>query len=703
MVRAVRRFLKKSELYLFACYAVVTTLVTYPAITMSPRVHALPGDPTGTLYLLWWFRYSFFAGLPVSNVGLVAAPFGWPLNIFATDVLTNNSLRALSIITNEAAAYNIFLMLSFFLSAVAMYYLVRYLTGSRPAAFFSGLAYAFCPYMLFHGEAHLGLVAAFWIPFFFLLLVKAWRERRTAYIIASGLSFIVLTLFNYQYGLLSGLFAVAFLCLLALMERPWSRRELDWEPLLKAVTVAFAIGAALFVLFILFSTTSRAAIRVDDATSVVGLSARPLDYLVPKPGGSGGILGRLLGSGLDFAHQGAAGGENSVFLGYIPLALALYALVLAVRGRRWAAMGTSTDLPEGSRTMIAALTACAGLALVLSGPPVAHLFGVTFNTPSYLLKWLFPNFRAYARFGLVVMFCVAVLAGFGLAALVRRWRLTGARALAIAALCVLVLLEFANVPPFHSLDTRATTDYYRWLRDRPADVTVAIYPMTAGHTLPTYEYLFWQRVHQKKMVNGAGVETPEAERFRETVMDLTHPATPGILSYLGVDYVMVMPGGYLEGDGKEWVRPVRIDSSRIPAGLRIAKRFDGCEVYEVDCPPAGFIPLFGLDTKPEVDRKGNVWHRGGGEVEADIDSRAASMRKCDIDLVISGDRPGRWFQVSVNGQAVERVLIGKTPGSVHVEEAMLAPGRNVILVERADEPVGEADWFLVSNILITPI
>ncbi len=73
--------------------------------------------------------------------------------------------------------YNLTLLAAFVLSALAAYALVRWLTGSEPAALLGGVIFAFSPHRLEHFD-HLELQFAFWIP----LAALAWHravERRT--------------------------------------------------------------------------------------------------------------------------------------------------------------------------------------------------------------------------------------------------------------------------------------------------------------------------------------------------------------------------------------------------------------------------------------------------------------------------------------------------------------------------------------------
>ena len=65
---------------------------------------------------------------------------------------------------NPYAAHNFVFLLSFVLSAIGMYYLVRYLAGDRRAAAVAATCFAFCPYVFAH-TPHIQLLMTAGLPF----------------------------------------------------------------------------------------------------------------------------------------------------------------------------------------------------------------------------------------------------------------------------------------------------------------------------------------------------------------------------------------------------------------------------------------------------------------------------------------------------------------------------------------------------------
>jgi hypothetical protein len=122
-----------------------------------------PGDPIlNAAILAWnsvqvpwtsaWFQFPIFHPTPgaltlsehLLGISVVATPIYW---------VTGNALTT----------YNLTLLLSYPLSGLAMFLLVRRLTGSTAAAFLSGLAFAFAPYRASQ-LPHIQMLASFWAP-----------------------------------------------------------------------------------------------------------------------------------------------------------------------------------------------------------------------------------------------------------------------------------------------------------------------------------------------------------------------------------------------------------------------------------------------------------------------------------------------------------------------------------------------------------
>ena len=99
-----------------------------------------------------------------------------------------------TVLVSPVASYNLLLWLSFPVSAIAMYAVVRRWTGSRLAAFCAGLVYGFSAYVVGQGWGHVMLSFVPLPPLYFYQLHKLLVRRQGN---------------PYRQGLLLGVIAVA--------------------------------------------------------------------------------------------------------------------------------------------------------------------------------------------------------------------------------------------------------------------------------------------------------------------------------------------------------------------------------------------------------------------------------------------------------------------------------------------------------------
>ena len=698
---ALKRAFVRPETAIFAFYAGVTCFMTYPAVTLTARTYAEKRDPLGVLWVFWRYKYSFAHHLPVSPMRLIAVPEGYSMSVYKIDPLFNLLARIGSIITNETVTYNLILLVSFFLAAVGAYFLVRRLTSSRAAATFAGLAFGFCPYMLAQGKEHLGLAATFWLPFFALLLVKAWHGRSGWSVAGCGMLLAVMALFNYQYGMLAVVFGVTFLVTVWLAGAPWRRTTVNWGVVFKASAVIIVI--AVIAAVSLVALTRATAKQDKPIEGLYQFSARPWDYVLPSPESKvfGGITAGFVNSHL---HDGFLV-ENSLFLGYTTMLLAIFALLVSFhsRGRGIPTPGEGGEEPDApdetrssrrlsddpyARRAVLAFAVSAAVAFVFSMPPSAKVLGIRMYFPSNLLYKVLPQFRAYARFGIIVMLCAVVLAGFGIAFLAERLKNPGGAFVLVAVAMMLVLVEFTISPPFFSLDTASTTDYYKWLKKEPGSAAVAVYPLYIHDDFYNYGYLFAQRLHQKDLVNGAHPDTVAA-KFREGILDIKHPATAGLLSRAGAKYVVVIPGYYTEGVvHPTYVYATNLDERPMPPGLRAVRSFPDATIYEVTAAPADFVCEYDSGVfEPYVDAQGRAWHPCINETLASIRSYLDKPATCSIRLQVMSAGPTRDVSFSVNGEKKSVAAVPSSPVDVVLEDVVLSPGVNTLKIESDGSPV----------------
>jgi len=191
--------------------------------------------------------------------------------------------------------------------------------------------------------------------------------------------------------------------------------------------------------------------------------------------------------------------------------------------------------------------------------------------------------RAYARFGMIVMLCVSVLAGFGLKVILEKIKARRNQVLITCLVALGILFEFSNVPPFRVTELDQVPKAYKWLASRPGDFIIAEYPMakgSPGEAPSNYDYLYYQTIHQKRMVNGAQLGTP-AYDIKMRILKVDEAQTPIILKKLGVKYVIVHNDLYRAGyhDAVDIIgeRPEMESKS----SYRLIKDFGDVSVYEI--------------------------------------------------------------------------------------------------------------------------
>lgn len=688
----VRREWTKDVLALSA-YAAVVAFMTWPASTLLNRSYGQRGDAMGSIWWLWWQKFAAAQHVQVNPVSWISAPFGRTMSGYSRDLLSSGVLRVLSQVTDETVGYNLFLLASFFLAAASMYFLVRWLTGKRAPAFVSGLIFGFSPYMLMHGKEHITLLTTATIPLFFYFLIRALRERTAAMYGLSAVSFALMALFNYHYGLIGGVIAAVFLLSTWLFGRPWKRPKAV-STIVPVIAIIVLAGAAVLVGYM------RGGFKAIDLRAVYLYSARPWDYFIPHV--SATILGHAT-RGFIYSHlHGSFLSENSLFLGFGPLALAAYAL-FALPGRfrsdrvgqgsryndNGAAVGETRPV-TGDPRIPYAVALSGAVCFIFSLPPSTTLFGMKVYLPSWLLHYFVPDVRAYSRFGIGVVFSVAVLAGYGIAVLLTNGWFSRNRKLLVSVIAVIVLLEFAIVPPFHSLATGKVTDYYQWLKERTASPVVAIYPEFYADDFQSYDYYMDQRHHEKKIVNGAEPFS-RAEQFRQSILDITNPSTPGILKSLGVEYVLVIPSLYLEGRHVNYIEAIIFDRSAAIPGLEKVMEFKDGIIYRDVAEPAELVPLFTGDAgQPVVDSEGRVWHPYRETASVSITSVADGPVVADVSFSVKAVRGTGRFSSSLIGQSGTGRL-SATPAECTLRSVTLEPGTSSVLRIEAEAGLGEVE------------
>lgn len=543
----------RREALLAAATSLSVALFWLAPLALHPRSAVLggPSDVTSTIRQYLSGERQGHSPFTFSHDPLLAAPGG---TTFSWAVSVANAIQPLFVwsvkpVVGMVAAFNVFTLLAFVLTAFATYALLRRLSVHPLAAAFGAYVFAFSPYAFEKAFAGQPGLAHNWVLVVVVLALLGHERRHDARSAALVGAAIALSFYMHTYlGVLALLVAAVFLAVDLARSRAW-----------RAAASGAAVAAGVLLAALAPSLAAYAADRT--AAGQVGghrqealqeFGALPEMYLTP--------------------HQRTrlAGGDDAeppLFVGYTTLLLASAALVLLLRRhasvasaqRRYAALGAAVLVP---------------VAFVVALPAHVTVVGLDLPAPASVFGQLTTIVRVYSRFGVLVGLGLAVLAAFALDAVVRRRR---GRAIAGAILALAVLELAVAPPPLDIWRVDRPPAYDTWLADQPRGI-VAQYPST-GDTPEEFRHvrqeLYFQTVHWQPLFFTESPRKGRGWAIRELADNLDEPGVPQLLASQKVRYVVVDDDVY---------RTIGERPPYVP--LPLLRRFDGARVFNVVAEPA---------------------------------------------------------------------------------------------------------------------
>ena len=665
-----------------AAYAAAAIAATWPvARDMSGSYFGFGNDNLGGIWNFWWWAHARSEGLDPDHSPLLGAPFGFDLGALPVQPYERWGGELLTHLFGAVPAYNILILSSFPLAGLTMYLLADYLLRNRWAAGFAGLIFAFAPFHFGMAMNYAALGSVQFVPLYFLFLARALFERRPRDLVGAILAFGLMAIGSYYYAYYALWITAAVVAVYAVRRRRLLagalRQARDRVRTARGAAAAAAVGLATVVV-VAFLAWKPLQLFLENRESLsrpvseaVRYSARLYLWFIP------GLDHPVFGERVRDIYAGrlydAPYNEQAMYLGWIPLLLAVVAVVVAVRARRTLSAGLRRLRVAVGFALVVGLSGAvvaAGPYLPL-GPDHYRLWAQEGADPSIplpgrLMFELAPSFRFFSRAQVFVILGLAIAAAAGLLWLHRR---LGRRRGLAAALSVLVVagvaFEYANRPPARVVQTGPTPAVYEWLAARPGQPTVAEYPMAGPAAPRTFYYQFWHREHASRTVNVPS--SPESAAFAQSVADITDPSTTSRLAEVGVDYVVVHtdlpPATYPP------YQPALPDDS-LPADLlvgyprleRVAE-LDGAEVYRVldRAQPservAGAVAVGAGFNPPEASAAGPFrWMGDAGE--ATFTGLAPAGTPAVLEGVAASFAEPRTLTVLAGGRPVGRARIG---------------------------------------------
>lgn len=525
-----------------------------------------PGDTYGVVWRMWIHNAGGASAFSCSlHTDKVNAPFGALLQMYHP--VTEVAIYFVSSLFGEIFAYNLIVMLIFVLSAFTMYMLVKYLTKSHIAGLFSGIIFGFSPFAVSHAIAgHLAF--GFLMPLYVYTLFILKERKRFIYAVLSGIVLCMNCFTWLYYGYFMIFFTLCFIFydLIAVLKEKGDCKKfiIKWCIFL-IVVLAIMIPYAFQILAIKGNVNEIVSRPMKDLFT---FSAKPWDYLLPSVYNP--FLGKLFKPVVDSLLIGSNYAEQTLYLGFMTIIFTLYALWI------WRKKSINASIIS----IIKFFFFTGLIMLILSAPPFVPIGKYTIENgeiiskykiyfPSYLLFKIFPMFRVYSRFGVLVMLCAGVLAGIGLSEFLKN--LKKYHKTAVLSVFAVLILEFAFIPKF--IDLKNIPEVYSWLKDEPGDFIIAEYPIESNIHGLNEEYMFYQRIHNKKMFNGP-VEGGEADKIKSGTADILKANSIRTLKSLGVKYIIVHADKYFK------YRKIYPDLSK-NRNLVLTRNFEKDLVYKI--------------------------------------------------------------------------------------------------------------------------
>ena len=526
--------MRRTNLAAVITFAGLTVLLTYPQVRGFATSVPYHSDPYFSMWRLGW----------VAHAIRHAPGQMFDTNIFYPEHLTlaySDAMLLPGVIlaplfwagTSPVIIYNLALFCAFTLSGLTAFSLARLVTGNVGASLVAGMIYAFAPYRFTH-YMHLELQLVFWIPLLLFIIHRSLPHLT----VRDGALFGAILGCQLLSCIYAGIYAAMF-CVV-------------FVPCLALSAVARPMPAS-------SGETRR-------SPGEGGTGGRPFRPSI-KPLMAAGVMTGLLALPYAFAYVGARGtvGTRSIEqFRFYSASLANY--LSAPQMNRFYGGTAITDpifademnLFPGVVTVLLALTGAFASKSRSRYPYVVGLiFAIvmTAGVNGVLHGWLFEHvslfqaLRSPARFGILVILCLAVLSAYGMAVLLDRIGTPKRRVGVTAAVVMLLMAEFSSSPPIVPVPAPSKVDAYLALR--PPAVIVEL-PLISPYGIwgsLDWLYMYQGLSHFHKMLNGySGYAPASFYQMRELMSGFPDDRSIAFLRRRRVDYVVIRTGKFESAD-----------------------------------------------------------------------------------------------------------------------------------------------------------
>jgi len=439
---------------------------------------------------------------------------------------------------NAFTAHNSAVLIGLVLSAIGMFYLVHLLTCDRGAAAVSAICFAFTPFLFAH-SAHIQLLMTAGLPFTMFLFHRFTENITPGRGAALGAVMAATALFCGYYGIFAILMVGYASIVIATSRRLWTSLRY-WLSLGTGALVAIALVIPAFLPYTTLQRLQGFRRELDQARQ---FSSNWSDYFASSAHAHAWMLAYL------------PPWVEVVFPGFIATGFGIAGLWVARQRHRG--------------EVIAIYGGLALLAFWASFGPAGYLYTVLYRTVP-LFAWL----RAPARFGLIVVLALCVLAGATIADFARRFK---RRTLVTAVLAVAAAAELLTPSNLKEMD--GFEPVYRTLATVPRGPVIEAPFYYIESMFPLHaKYMMNSTTHWMPLVNGySDYIPPDFVRNVTTLAPFPTPDGLKLLQPLGVRYALFHMYGYVESNRRD----VEERLKGLQQYFRLLYDGEGTRLYEI--------------------------------------------------------------------------------------------------------------------------
>ncbi len=517
-VRLLNR-LPRRHIAVFGFYLVVTLIVTFPGITsLSTRfLGHETGDSIEMARHIWWFGQALRTGQDLFYQPLMAYPDGLSGILLWAHPLQFFPAWLFGLLLPLALAFNLTMLLSLALNGWAMYWLMGHLLKRDDTPpLVAGLIFMIFPTVQGHLFAgHTSLMVQWPVPLYIYALLRLIERPARRYFGLAVLFFVASVAghgiqFIHMQIPLTGVFVLVLL---------WRR---EWHNAGRVLRVA-VVGSLIMLIFLV--PLAIEAVNTPALSDDSGSVTYSLDLLaIVTPSFGNPVFDRML----NYPRQvlGTNLVEGSAYLGIISTSLAGIGLWKWRESRWWLLLA-----------VVAWILALGSLLKVFNSPVLlergTYQTYVTLPWSAFSDLPLFSLARSPGRFAFALGLALAVMAGYGMAAVTanrqrnRQWLMAG-------VLMAGIIFEYQIYWPFPTVPAEVPTPIAD-IANR--DDVRAVFNVPTGNPLATKQAMYLQTAHERPIIGGQMTrQTP----VNPAVLNLLEGTlNPGLLDAAGVDFVIV--------------------------------------------------------------------------------------------------------------------------------------------------------------------